>query len=118
MIVTLASGLQYEDDLVGTGAEARCGQHVTVHYTGWLQAADGGRGEKFDSSIDRGEPLRFPLGSGHVIRGWDDGVEGMRAGGTRTLIIPPSLAYGADGSGRAIPPDATLIFQVELLADY
>jgi FKBP-type peptidyl-prolyl cis-trans isomerase FkpA len=116
MMITTASGLKYEDEIVGSGAEARCGQHVTVHYTGWLQAADGGRGEKFDSSIDRGEAFKFPLGSGHVIRGWDDGVEGMRVGGTRTLIVPSALGYGAHGAGSAIPPDSTLIFQVELLA--
>ncbi|HEX3873118.1 MAG TPA: FKBP-type peptidyl-prolyl cis-trans isomerase [Solirubrobacteraceae bacterium] len=114
-MVTTASGLAYEDDPVGSGAEAKCGQHVTVHYVGWLAEPDGTRGTKFDSSIDRGDPLRFPLGSGHVIEGWDEGVPGMRVGGTRTLVVPAALAYGVHGSGSAIPPDSTLIFQVELL---
>jgi FKBP-type peptidyl-prolyl cis-trans isomerase FkpA len=114
-LVTTASGLQYEDDPVGVGSEAKCGQHVTVHYVGWLQAPDGSRGAKFDSSIDRGDPLRISLGTGHVIEGWDEGLPGMKVGGTRVLVVPPALGYGIHGSGSAIPPDATLIFQVELL---
>ena len=112
---TTASGLQYEDTVVGTGAEAAPGRNVTVHYTGWLYR-DGERGDKFDSSKDRGEPFIFPLGGGMVIRGWDEGVAGMRVGGRRTLLIPPALAYGKRGAGRAIPPNATLLFEVELLA--
>ena len=118
MTVT-ASGLQIDDTVPGTGAEARAGQGVTVHYTGWLhdpQAPDG-RGRKFDSSKDRGEPFEFQLGAGSVIRGWDEGVQGMKAGGTRVLTIPPGLGYGARGAGGVIPPDATLVFEVELLAE-
>lgn len=112
--ITTASGLQYEDTLVGSGAEARPGQQVRVHYTGWLHA-DGQQGAKFDSSRDRGEPFAFPLGGGMVIRGWDEGVAGMKVGGRRTLIIPPALGYGARGAGGVIPPHATLQFDVELL---
>ena len=113
-MTTTASGLQYEDTVVGSGAEARPGRNVTVHYTGWLYA-DGQQGEKFDSSKDRGEPFIFPLGGGMVISGWDEGVQGMKEGGTRTLIIPPNLGYGARGAGGVIPPNATLKFEVELL---
>jgi FKBP-type peptidyl-prolyl cis-trans isomerase FkpA len=113
--VMTASGLQYEDIQVGTGAEAAAGQHVTVHYTGWLQNADGSAGKKFDSSKDRNDPFQFPLGAGNVIKGWDQGVQGMKVGGVRKLIIPASLGYGARGAGGVIPPNATLIFEVELL---
>jgi FKBP-type peptidyl-prolyl cis-trans isomerase FkpA len=114
-IVTTESGLQYEDITVGNGAEATAGTHVTVHYTGWLQNADGSAGSKFDSSKDRNDPFEFPLGAGHVIKGWDEGVKGMKVGGVRKLIIPASLGYGARGAGGVIPPNATLIFEVELL---
>ena len=107
---TIASGLKYWDIVVGTGATAVAGRTVKVHYTGWLTT-----GEKFDSSRDRGEPFSFPLGTGQVIKGWDEGVEGMKVGGQRQLRIPPSLGYGASGAGGAIPPNATLIFDVELL---
>ncbi len=111
---TTASGLQFEDTLLGTGAEAQPGCNVTVHYTGWLFDA-GEQGEKFDSSKDRGEPFIFPLGGGMVIKGWDEGVQGMKEGGQRTLIIPANLGYGARGAGGVIPPNATLKFAVELL---
>ena len=111
---TTASGLQYEDTIPGTGAEAVTGNNVTVHYTGWLYQ-DGQQGAKFDSSKDRDEPFIFPLGAGMVIKGWDEGVAGMRVGGVRTLIIPPGLGYGARGAGGVIPPNATLKFDVELL---
>ena len=110
-----ASGLQFEEITIGEGEEAVAGQHVTVHYTGWLQNADGSAGNKFDSSKDRGDPFEFPLGAGHVIKGWDEGVQGMKVGGARKLIIPSSLGYGARGAGGVIPPNATLIFEVELL---
>jgi FKBP-type peptidyl-prolyl cis-trans isomerase FkpA len=113
MTVTTASGLIYDDVVVGTGAEAKAGP-VKVHYTGWL-FNDGKRGQKFDSSKDRGEPFGFPLGGGRVIKGWDEGVAGMKVGGTRILTIPPALGYGARGAGGAIPPNATLQFEVELL---
>ena len=113
--IMTASGLQYEEITVGTGAEAKAGDHVSVHYTGWLQNADGTAGSKFDSSKDRNEPFEFPLGAGHVIKGWDEGVQGMKIGGVRKLIIPSALGYGARGAGGAIPPHATLIFEVELL---
>jgi FKBP-type peptidyl-prolyl cis-trans isomerase len=109
--------LQITDNSVGTGAEAVSGKTVVVHYTGWLyepSAADK-KGRKFDSSVDRGKPFSFPLGAGKVIRGWDEGVAGMRVGGKRTLIIPPDKAYGSRGAGGVIPPDATLLFDVELL---
>jgi FKBP-type peptidyl-prolyl cis-trans isomerase FkpA len=109
------SGLQFQDLVVGTGAEASAGHQVTVHYTGWLQNPDGSAGKKFDSSLDRGQPFVFPLGAGRVIRGWDEGVAGMKVGGKRKLIIPSELGYGARGAGGAIPPNATLIFDVELL---
>jgi FKBP-type peptidyl-prolyl cis-trans isomerase FkpA len=115
-ITTTNSGLQYEDTVVGSGAEAKAGQHVTVHYTGWLRNDDGTPGAKFDSSKDRNDPFQFALGAGHVIRGWDEGVEGMKVGGARRLVIPASLGYGARGAGGVIPPNATLIFDVELLA--
>ena len=111
---TTATGLQFEDTIVGGGDEARKGQNVTVHYTGWLYA-DGEQGAKFDSSKDRGEPFIFPLGSGMVIKGWDEGVQGMREGGRRMLVIPAALGYGARGAGGVIPPNATLLFEVELL---
>jgi FKBP-type peptidyl-prolyl cis-trans isomerase FkpA len=114
-ITTTASGLQYEEITVGEGAEAQAGQNVTVHYTGWLQNDDGSAGSKFDSSKDRNDPFEFPLGAGHVIKGWDEGVQGMKIGGKRKLIIPAALGYGARGAGGAIPPNATLIFDVELL---
>ena len=113
--VTTPSGLQYEDTEVGTGAEAAKGQQVTVHYTGWL-FIDGQQGSKFDSSKDRGQPFDFPLGAGHVISGWDQGVAGMKVGGKRRLLIPASLGYGASGAGGVIPPNATLLFEVDLLA--
>ncbi|MGN0858841.1 MAG: FKBP-type peptidyl-prolyl cis-trans isomerase [Stenotrophomonas sp.] len=114
-MTTTASGLQYEDTTVGPGGPARPGRNVVVHYTGWLYV-DGQRGAQFDSSHDHGEPLIFPLGKGAVIKGWDEGVAGMRVGGRRTLLIPPALGYGKRGAGRAIPPNATLLFEVELLA--
>src|ERR1700693_873083 len=113
--ISTDSGLQYSEITVGEGAEAQAGQHVTVHYTGWLQNADGTAGAKFDSSKDRNDPFEFPLGAGHVIKGWDEGGQGMKIGGVRKLIIPSSLGYGARGAGGAIPPNATLIFEVELL---
>ena len=117
-MITTASGLQYEDTLPGNGAEAKAGQRVRVHYTGWLYdpTAEHGRGRKFDSSKDRNDPFAFPLGAGHVIGGWEEGVQGMKVGGTRTLLIPPELGYGARGAGGVIPPHATLVFEVELLA--
>jgi len=108
--VTTSSGLQYVELTVGTGATAQAGQTVTVHYTGWLE-----NGTKFDSSVDRGHPFSFPLGAGRVIKGWDEGVQGMKVGGKRKLTIPSSLGYGARGAGGVIPPNATLIFDVELL---
>jgi FKBP-type peptidyl-prolyl cis-trans isomerase len=108
---TTASGLQYWDIVVGTGATATPGSMVRVHYSGFLTT-----GQKFDSSRDRGEPFSFPLGQGQVIKGWDEGVAGMKVGGQRQLRIPPQLGYGAEGAGGAIPPNATLIFDVELLA--
>ncbi|MEN3294049.1 MAG: FKBP-type peptidyl-prolyl cis-trans isomerase FkpA [Burkholderiales bacterium] len=113
--ITKPSGLQYEDVKVGAGDEAKAGDQVSVHYTGWLQNADGSAGSKFDSSKDRNDPFEFPLGAGHVIKGWDEGVQGMKVGGVRKLIIPSALGYGARGAGGVIPPNATLIFEVELL---
>jgi FKBP-type peptidyl-prolyl cis-trans isomerase FkpA len=111
------SGLQFEDTIPGTGAEAKAGQQVKVHYTGWLYdpTADKSRGRKFDSSKDRGQPFSFGLGQGQVIRGWDEGFQGMKVGGTRVLTIPPEMGYGARGAGGVIPPNATLVFEVELL---
>ena len=114
MSTSTPSGLQSEDTLPGTGQEAISGQQVTVHYTGWL-FNDGVQGAKFDSSKDRGDPFVFSLGAGMVIRGWDEGVAGMKVGGARTLIIPAELGYGARGAGGVIPPNATLKFDVELL---
>ena len=111
---TTPSGLQYIDHVVGEGDTAAAGQHVTVHYTGWLYE-NGEQGPKFDSSRDRNDPFDFPLGAGMVIKGWDEGVQGMKIGGQRTLIIPPGLGYGARGAGGVIPPNATLKFDVELL---
>jgi len=108
--ITTVSGLQYEDLREGTGATANAGQDVTVHYTGWLVD-----GRKFDSSRDRGDPFRFGLGARQVIAGWDEGVAGMAVGGLRKLTIPPQLGYGARGAGGVIPPNATLVFEVELL---
>jgi len=111
---TTASGLKIEEVVEGGGAAAAAGQHVTVHHTGWL--TDGViKGRKFDSSKDRGDPFDFPLGAGHVIKGWDEGVQGMKVGGTRVLTVPPALGYGARGAGGVIPPNATLLFEVELL---
>ncbi len=114
-----APGLLIDDTVPGTGAEAVAGQPVTVHYTGWLHdpAAPNGRGKKFDSSKDRGEPFEFDLGAGRVIQGWDQGVQGMKVGGTRVLTIPPELGYGARGAGGVVPPNATRVFEVELLAE-
>lgn len=114
-IITTASGLQYTDTVIGDGAEAKAGNNVVVHYTGWLQNDDGSAGSKFDSSKDRNDPFEFPLGAGRVIQGWDEGVQGMKIGGKRQLIIPAALGYGSRGAGGAIPPNATLIFDVELL---
>ena len=105
------SGLKYEDTTLGEGATAAAGQMATVHYTGWLE-----NGDKFDSSKDRNDPFRFSLGKGMVIKGWDEGVVGMKVGGVRKLTIPAHLGYGASGAGGVIPPNATLIFDVELLA--
>lgn len=109
-----ADGLQIIEVVPGTGAQAQSGQKVRVHYTGWLYP-NGQQGSKFDSSRDRGAPFEFPLGAGHVIKGWDVGVAGMKVGGHRTLIIPPEMGYGASGAGGVIPPGATLKFDVELL---
>jgi peptidylprolyl isomerase len=113
---TTPSGLKIIDVKVGTGAMPKTGQTVVVNYTGWLYE-NGSKGKKFDSSLDRNEPFEFPIGRGQVIPGWDEGVATMRVGGKRTLIIPPDLAYGANGAGGGlIPPNATLIFDVDLLA--
>ena len=106
----MPNGLKYQDLTVGTGALAEGGMTASVHYTGWLTD-----GTKFDSSVDRGQPFSFTLGRGQVIRGWDEGVQGMRVGGKRKLTIPPDLGYGANGAGGVIPPNATLVFDVELL---
>ena len=109
-LTTTASGLQYKDITVGDGAEAKSGDSVSVHYTGWLTD-----GTKFDSSVDRGQPFSFTLGQGGVIAGWDEGVVGMKEGGKRILVIPSNLGYGPNGASGVIPPNATLIFEVELL---
>jgi peptidylprolyl isomerase len=108
--VTTPSGLKYTDEVVGNGPSPRVGQKVIVHYTGWLT-----NGTKFDSSVDRGQPFDFTLGRGEVIRGWDEGVATMKVGGKRKLVIPPDLGYGSRGAGNAIPPGATLVFEVQLL---
>jgi FKBP-type peptidyl-prolyl cis-trans isomerase len=108
--VTTPSGLKYLDQVAGTGDVAVAGKTVSVHYTGWLE-----NGKKFDSSVDRGQPFSFPLGAGRVIKGWDEGVQGMKVGGKRKLTIPSDLGYGSRGAGGVIPPNATLIFDVELL---
>lgn len=113
--IVLPGGTRVTDTKVGTGAEALPGQMVAVHYTGWLWQ-DGIKGKKFDSSLDRGEPFVFQLGIGQVILGWDEGVAGMKTGGKRTLIVPAAAGYGAEGAGADIPPNATLMFEVELLA--
>src|SRR4030088_1439510 len=112
--MTTASGLQITDNTVGTGASPKPGQTCVMHYTGWLYEG-GKKGKKFDSSVDRNEPFEFPIGQHRVIAGWDEGVATMKVGGKRTLIIPPALGYGARGAGGVIPPNATLIFEVELL---
>jgi len=108
--MTMSDALEYTDDQIGTGTEATTGKTAVVHYTGWLMD-----GAKFDSSVDRNQPFSFPLGRGQVIKGWDEGVVGMKVGGKRTLIIPPTLGYGARGAGNVIPPNATLKFEVQLL---
>ena len=108
------SGLQYEDTKVGTGASPQKGQTCVMNYTGWLWE-NGAKGKKFDSSLDRGTPFSFPIGQGRVIKGWDEGVATMKVGGQRVLLIPPDLGYGSRGAGGVIPPNATLIFEVELL---
>ncbi len=112
--MTTASGLQIEDITVGAGASPKRGQTCVMHYTGWLYE-NGIKGKKFDSSVDRNEPFEFPIGAGRVIAGWDEGVASMKVGGKRNLIIPPQLGYGARGAGGVIPPNATLLFEVELL---
>lgn len=114
MTTTTASGLQITDTLEGTGASPKTGQTCVMHYTGWLYK-DGAKGAKFDSSVDRGQPFEFTIGVGQVIKGWDEGVASMKVGGKRTLIIPANLGYGARGAGGVIPPNATLLFDVELL---
>jgi peptidylprolyl isomerase len=113
--MTTASGLQITDTQIGTGATPQTGQTCVMHYTGWLYE-NGAKGKKFDSSVDRGEPFEFPIGQKRVIAGWDEGVASMKVGGKRTLIIPPALGYGARGAGGVIPPNATLMFDVELLS--
>ena len=114
-VITTASGLKYVDTLVGTGAASMRGQKCLVHYTGWLNDGRGGHGRKFDSSLDRKEPLAFPVGVGRVIKGWDEGLLSMKVGGKRTLYIPSYLGYGPRGAGGDIPPNADLIFDVELV---
>jgi FKBP-type peptidyl-prolyl cis-trans isomerase len=113
-VIEMPNGLKYTDDTTGNGAAATAGKKVSVHYTGWLYN-NGVKGAKFDSSVDRGQPFQFTLGAHQVIAGWDEGVAGMKVGGKRTLIIPPELGYGARGAGGVIPPNATLMFDVELL---
>jgi len=115
-MVTTDSGLKYLDTVVGTGASPARGQQCLVHYTGWLNDGRGGRGKKFDSSVDRGKPLAIPIGVGRVIKGWDEGVISMKVGGKRTLYIPSYLGYGPRGAGGDIPPNADLIFDVELVS--
>ena len=117
-MTTTPSGLNYEDTVPGSGAAASAGQRVQVHYTGWLYdpTAKNNRGKKFDSSKDRGQPFGFSLGAGEVIRGWDEGVQGMLVGGTRVLTIPADLGYGERGAGGVIPPNATLVFEVDLIS--
>lgn len=112
--IKMPSGLKYIEEKVGEGDEAISGKSVVVHYTGWLYIA-GQKGKMFDSSVQRGQPFSFPLGAGRVIRGWDEGVKGMKVGGKRTLIIPSALGYGDTGAGNVIPPRSDLIFDVELL---
>jgi peptidylprolyl isomerase len=112
--MTTPTGLRMTDTKVGTGATPKTGQICVMHYTGWLYQ-NGAKGQKFDSSVDRGQPFEFPIGTRRVIAGWDEGVATMKVGGKRTLIIPPELGYGARGAAGAIPPNATLIFEVELL---
>jgi FKBP-type peptidyl-prolyl cis-trans isomerase FkpA len=114
LVIEMPDGLKYTDTKPGDGATAAAGNKVSVHYTGWL-SKDGAKGAKFDSSVDRGRPFDFTLGAHQVIAGWDEGVAGMKVGGQRTLIIPPELGYGSRGAGGVIPPNATLIFDVELL---
>jgi peptidylprolyl isomerase len=114
-MATTPSGLQYADTPPGTGRSPRRGQTAVVHYTGWLYEG-GNKGKKFDSSVDKGKPFEFKVGQGQVIKGWDEGVLTMKTGGRRTLIIPPELGYGAQGAPPDIPPNATLIFEVELIA--
>ena len=113
-MIKTATGLQYEDTVVGAGAQPKTGQTCVMHYTGWLWE-NNAKGRKFDSSVDRGQPFEFMLGLGRVIKGWDEGVATMKVGGKRTLLIPPRLAYGERGAGAAVPPNATLLFEVELL---
>jgi peptidylprolyl isomerase len=113
-VIEMPNGLKYTDAKTGDGATAAPGSKVSVHYTGWLYN-NGAKGAKFDSSVDRGQPFQFTLGAHQVIAGWDEGVAGMKVGGKRTLIIPPELGYGARGAGGVIPPNATLMFDVELL---
>ena len=113
-VIEMPNGLKYTDAKIGDGAEATAGKKVSVHYTGWLYNS-GTKGAKFDSSLDRGQPFQFTLGAHQVIAGWDAGVAGMKVGGKRTLIIPPELGYGARGAAGVIPPNATLLFEVELL---
>ena len=113
--ITTASGLQYTDTQEGTGEAITPGKTAVMHYTGWLRNPDGSAGKKFDSSLDRRQTFDFRLGAGQVIKGWDEGVAGMKPGGKRRLIIPPDLGYGARGAGGAIPPNAALIFDVELV---
>ena len=112
---TTPSGLKYEDAVLGTGASPKAGQTCVMHYTGWLYE-NTTKGKKFDSSLDRGQPFEFAIGQGRVIQGWDEGVATMKVGGKRTLVIPPSIGYGVRGAGGVIPPNATLLFEVELLS--
>lgn len=113
-MIKTPSGLQYEDTVVGTGASPKPGQTCVMHYTGWLWE-NAAKGKKFDSSVDRGQPFEFQIGLGMVIKGWDEGVMTMKVGGKRTLLIPANLGYGSRGAGGVIPPNATLVFDVELL---